>query len=946
MVTKTWNKTRKCLKARNLRLFLIDIAFFLFTPLLALVIRLDAYFEISHYWSGLIIITPLFLAIKLGVLFSGSFYRYCRQYMGLEELSQLLIPTAQIIVLQVLFFETIYYLIASPLDALPRSLPIIDGLLGLLVLASVRFFAVTLERSQQIRRGRYLGSRVIVVGAGNAGVSVVQQMQRQPNLGYLPVAFVDDDPDKQGLKIHGLSVMGDRRAIPRLIRSLKIRKVIIAIPSAPGTIIRETVEICRKVGAQTVTLPGIHELLNNRVPLTKLRNIQIEDLLRREPIQTDVQKVFQFLKGKRVLVTGAGGSIGSELCRQILKCQPQQVVLLGKGENSVFLIQQELNQLLHDLSKRLDPQHPLPHIEIFVTDIRCQSRLDYVFTHFHPDIVFHAAAHKHVPLMEFNSPEAVTCNILGTQQLVDTAVKHGVQHFVMISTDKAVNPTNVMGATKRVAEMIVLQAARKTGYSYVVVRFGNVLGSRGSVVPTFKRQIDAGGPITVTHPDVCRYFMTIPEAVQLVLQASVLGHGGEVMMLDMGKPVKIVDLAKDLIDLSGYELGRDIDILFTGLRPGEKLFEELFIPGEVYENTQHNKILIVQNASHCLSETLNDQIGKLCEAAERNDAKRIYHLLQQVVPGYTPNGSGIAVLQPEPDSQAIATAAASIPLLSPHVVQGSPTSMISTATQIETAMRLALDHDEFSLYYQPIICLETGALAGFEALLRWQRPHKSPLTPETFLPVAERSGLVIPLGWWAIAEVCRHIQQWQQRGLSPDVAISVNLSMQQLRQSDFVERLEQILQEYPTATHCLKLEISETFLREHTDLAIALLPQIRALGVQLQMDHIGTDYPFLRLLKHLPSLVFKRFDSLKFDSLVISEIEANQGDWEFVQAVMSTIHDLKIEMIATRVETSTQLDQLKGLRCTHGQGYLFSKPLSHEDARRLIDQHPRLGLVC
>ena len=233
MVTKAWNKTRKCLKARNLRLFLIDIAFFLFTPLLALVIRLDAYFEISHYWSGLIIITPLFLAIKLGVLFSGSFYRYCRQYMGLEELSQLLIPTAQIIFLQVLFFETIYYLIASPLDALPRSLPIIDGLLGLLVLASVRFFAVTLERSQQIRRGRYLGSRVIVVGAGNAGVSVVQQMQRQPNLGYLPVAFVDDDPDKQGLKIHGLSVMGDRRAIPRLIRSLKIRKVIIAIPSAP-----------------------------------------------------------------------------------------------------------------------------------------------------------------------------------------------------------------------------------------------------------------------------------------------------------------------------------------------------------------------------------------------------------------------------------------------------------------------------------------------------------------------------------------------------------------------------------------------------------------------------------------------------------------------------------------------------------------------------------------
>jgi FlaA1/EpsC-like NDP-sugar epimerase len=438
------------------------------------------------------------------------------------------------------------------------------------------------------------------------------------------------------LRIRRLPVVGDRYKIPELVRSLHIRKVIIAMPTAPGNVIREVSDICQKTGVQTSTLPGIHEILNGRISLGNVRDIQIEDLLRREPVQMDVQKVSELIRGKRILVTGAGGSIGSELCRQILKCQPSELILVGHGENSVFNIQQELEKVVQTFKAENRLQGNVPQISPFIADIRMLSRLERAFERFRPHMVFHAAAHKHVPMMELNSPEAVTNNVQGTKNLVELAINYDVENFVMISTDKAVNPTNIMGASKRVAEMLVLQAAQKIGKPYVVVRFGNVLGSRGSVVPTFKRQIADGGPVTVTHPDVCRYFMTIPEAVQLVLQAAVIGRGGEVFMLDMGKPVKIVDLAKELIRLSGYELGKTMEIVFTGLRPGEKLYEELFIAGEQYDATQHEKLFVVTNATGIVPTNLDFIVSALYRAAIHNDVHGITFLLEQLVPGFKP----------------------------------------------------------------------------------------------------------------------------------------------------------------------------------------------------------------------------------------------------------------------------------------------------------------------
>jgi FlaA1/EpsC-like NDP-sugar epimerase len=480
------------------------------------------------------------------------------------------------------------------------------------------------------------GERVLVVGAGTAGISLVQEMQRQPDRGYYPVAFVDDDPRKLNLNILGLPVVGNCHTIPEMVKTLKIRHITISMPSVSGNVIREIVEICQATGVPTTTLPGLHEILNGRVHLRSVRDVKIEDLLRREPIQTDIEGVARLLKGKRVLITGAGGSIGSELCRQVMSCNPAEILLLGHGENSVFGIEQELKQRLIELTRANNAPQNLPRLKTFIADLRFFDRLEYAFSQFRPDFVFHAAAHKHVPMMEVNPPEAITNNVLGTQNLLNLALQYNVERFVMISTDKAINPTNVMGASKRVAEMLVLQVAQTTGKPFVVVRFGNVLGSRGSVVPTFQKQIEAGGPVTITHPDICRYFMTIPEAVQLVLQALALSRGGEVFMLNMGQPVKIVDLARDLIRLSGYEVDRDIKIKFTGLRPGEKLFEELLIPGETYEPTEHEKLLVVLNASQMVPDSLELTVKALGEAAFQNNTSLILFLLEQLVAGYVP----------------------------------------------------------------------------------------------------------------------------------------------------------------------------------------------------------------------------------------------------------------------------------------------------------------------
>ncbi|MDZ8238324.1 MAG: nucleoside-diphosphate sugar epimerase/dehydratase [Nostoc sp. ChiQUE01a] len=624
------------LNIRNRHLFVFDIIVFLGTTFLALNLGLDGKIFIEEYKSQLAIATTLFLAIKLTVLWNFGFYKLYWRYASIEELLYITILMAIAVLIQAIFFDAMEFLPYLGLDVLPRSLPLIDGLLSCIFIGGLRFSIRIVERFSQRSVVFNPQERVLIVGAGNAGISLVQEMQRNPQLGFYPVAFIDDDPRKFRAYIRGIPVVGDRYQIPDVLKSLQIHKVIIAMPTVTGGVIREIVDICKATGTQTSTLPGIHEILNGRVRVDSIRDVRIEDLLRREPVQIDFEKVSKFLQGKTVLITGSGGSIGSELCRQIFKCNPAKMILMGHGENSVFNIQQELEQLVQVLDDECKSSINTPEISTFIADIRFKFRLEHAFEILQPDVIFHAAAHKHVPLMELNPVEAITNNVMGTKNLLELALKYDVKHFVMISTDKAVNPTNVMGASKRVAEMLVLQAARESGKPYVTVRFGNVLGSRGSVVPTFKKQIAAGGPVTVTHPDIRRYFMTIPEAVQLVLQAAVLGRGGEVLMLNMGKPVKIVDLAKELIRLSGYEVNQDIEIVFTGLRPGEKLFEELFIPGEEYEPTEHEKLLVVKNASRMIPENLDISVATLCQAAVKNDINLILFLLEQLVPGYKP----------------------------------------------------------------------------------------------------------------------------------------------------------------------------------------------------------------------------------------------------------------------------------------------------------------------
>ena len=634
-------------KLRNRHWFIFDITIFAMTPLLALSLHFDGDLNLQEYISQLAVATILFLVVKLIVFWGCGFYKRYWRYASIEEVIYIVMLMMGVIVIQTTLFNILDKTFNMLLGNLPQSLPILEGILSGICVIALRFSVRVVERVNHRQKISKHRERVLIIGAGNAGVSLVEDMQRNPQFGVYPVGFIDDDIKKQHIHLRGIPVLGDRYKISEVIKTLKIQKIIIAMPTVSGQIIREIVDICQANGVQPSTLPGIHEILNGRVRVDSIRDIKIEDLLRREAIHIDIKRVSKFIKDKTVLITGSGGSIGSELCRQIFRCHPAKIILIGHGENSVFNIQQELEQLIQILKNNGQSVINIPQIYTFIADIRVRSRLEHAFERFKPDVIFHAAAHKHVPLMELNPAEAITNNVIGTRNLLQVALQYNVEHFVMISTDKAVNPTNVMGASKRVAEMLVLQAAKQSGKSYVAVRFGNVLGSRGSVVPTFQKQILAGGPITVTHPDICRYFMTIPEAVQLVLQASVLGRGGEVLMLNMGEPVKIVDLAKELIHLSGYEVNKDIDIVFTGLRPGEKLFEELFIEGEEYEKTEHEKLLVVKNASQILPSYLDITVETLLGVAAKNDADSIMLLLSQLVVGYKPKlPEEISLLEP------------------------------------------------------------------------------------------------------------------------------------------------------------------------------------------------------------------------------------------------------------------------------------------------------------
>jgi FlaA1/EpsC-like NDP-sugar epimerase len=487
---------------------------------------------------------------------------------------------------------------------------------------------------RSVRRRFKAQRRVIIAGAGAAGEAVVRELRANPDLEMEPVGFVDDDVVKHGMRLANVPVLGPLQMLPRIIVKQGATDILIAMPRAPGNVVREVVRAAFDAGVRTQIVPGLFEILSERVSVTSIREVQIEDLLRREVIQTDLALVERLASDRTVLVTGGGGSIGSELCRQLADLNPHELIILGHGENPIFEITEEL----------LRTGVPCKVVPV-IADIRDRRRINEIFNEHRPFAVFHAAAHKHVPLMEGNVAEAITNNVMGTRNLVDAATAHGTQHFVLISTDKAVRPPNVMGATKRVAEFVVHNAAVRHGRNFVSVRFGNVLGSQGSVVPTFVRQIRSGGPVTVTHPDMRRYFMTIPEAVQLVLQAGALGAGGELFMLDMGDPVKVLDLARDMIRLSGLQEGVDIAIEFTGVRPGEKLYEEMFFSHEVAEPTGHPKILRAKSGveQYCGDEAI-DQLVQL--AITGADERTLRSVLRRLVPDFADRLSLVAADRP------------------------------------------------------------------------------------------------------------------------------------------------------------------------------------------------------------------------------------------------------------------------------------------------------------
>ena len=423
--------------------------------------------------------------------------------------------------------------------------------------------------------------RVMIIGAGKAGILILKEMKASEKVHGYPVCMIDDDKDKQGRVIDGVSIMGSRKDIARLVREKGIDEIYVAIPTAPPEDIKDILKICQETGCQVKILPGVYQLMNGEVTISRLRKVEIEDLLGREPVNVNLDEIMGYVKGKVVLVTGGGGSIGSELCRQLAGHKVRQLIIFDIYENNAYEIQQELKRKYPDLD-----------MVVLIGSVRNTNRLDYLFRTYRPDIVYHAAAHKHVPLMEDSPNEAIKNNVLGTYKTARAAIKYKAQRFILISTDKAVNPTNIMGASKRLCEMVVQMSNQKSSTEFVAVRFGNVLGSNGSVIPLFKQQIESGGPVTVTHKDIIRYFMTIPEAVSLVIQAGAYAKGGEIFVLNMGNPVRILDMAENLIRLSGYEPYKDIDICFTGLRPGEKLYEELLMDEEGLQKTVNDRIFI------------------------------------------------------------------------------------------------------------------------------------------------------------------------------------------------------------------------------------------------------------------------------------------------------------------------------------------------------------------
>lgn len=594
------------------RLMLIDLL------LLNLALFISFYLRLGNDWVEYIKSTYFVVVSLFGVvvLFFSDIYNKMWKYVNISDLEEI-VKTAILInflmVIYVYFFQVRF----------PRSIVILNGLLDVFFLGGIRyFFHLSHFYSPDVENKN--SKRVLIIGAGDAAEMVIREMQKHPELEKEVVGLIDDDPNKVDLELHGKKVLGNRYDIPAIIKNYGIDEVLIAIPSANGKDIRDIYELSKRNGVKVQTLPGIYEILNGRIKLNQIREVRIEDLLGRDPVDLNVERISAYLKGKVVMVTGGGGSIGAELCRQIACFEPRILIIFDIYENNLYFLELELKN-----------KYPNIKVAPIIGSIRDLDKLKYVYARYRPEVVFHAAAHKHVPLMEMNPEEAVKNNIFGTKNVAEVADEYGVDRFVLVSTDKAVNPTNIMGASKRVAEMIIEALNKESKTKYMAVRFGNVLGSEGSVIPLFQKQIANGGPVTVTHPDVTRYFMTIPEASQLVIQAGALGKGGEVFVLDMGEPVKIIDLAKDLIKLSGLKLNEDIDIEIIGLRPGEKLFEELLNDNEDNIATEHERIFITKLNSMD-SVILKKYLEQLEEAIKENNTISLINNLIALIGTYQP----------------------------------------------------------------------------------------------------------------------------------------------------------------------------------------------------------------------------------------------------------------------------------------------------------------------
>lgn len=607
---------------RNRHIFLSDALAFAILPLVAYAVRFEGWSWPDADIGTLLLYTAVTIPLKLTVLSGFGLYNRLWAHAEVRDLAAVLYAMAVSAAVAGVLGAIV--LPASGLVSVrvPLSVLALDGLASVAAACAPRALAKWLAASRRSAPTQSGDDPALIVGAGAAGELIAKELLSNPQLHLRIVGFVDDDPAKRRLLLCNRPVLGSLADLPRIIAAYHIRQMIIAMPRARGSLVRELLRVANAAGVHARTVPGLFEIISERVSISELRRVEIQDLLRRDPVHTDLDSVQAVVEDRTVLITGAGGSIGSELCRQLARLRPRRLLLLGHGENSIY-----------DIESTLREMHPELKTVPLIADVRDRTHISQLLRQYHPEVIVHAAAHKHVPLMESNVSEAVLNNVQGTATLVQAALEVGTERFVLISTDKAVRPCSVMGATKRVAEMVVQHAGMTQGRNFVAVRFGNVLGSRGSVVPAFLRQIQAGGPVTVTHPDMRRYFMTIPEAVQLVLQAGALGRPGNVFVLDMGEQVRIADLAADMIRLSGLEPNADIEIRYSGVRPGERLAEEILFTGESVESTAHPKVLRATN-EHLLPRA-DRLIARLIHTAQHRRSEVILRaLLHELVPTF------------------------------------------------------------------------------------------------------------------------------------------------------------------------------------------------------------------------------------------------------------------------------------------------------------------------